>query len=190
MLGWLISSIARLIVFGERLQNIPITDVRFMQYRARLIKTSIFITLLIHAFFALLFAFTLEQIPAEGAAKDPSSTTMLGLSIGAFLIFWGLRFVVTPVLAAVDYPIGTFLKQAQGYMISCRLLGILILISLPVMVIMQLLANPILTTFEDPGIQNLLLIALVKPFSVLVTTIINAGYIFALQEMLGQNKKI
>ncbi|TNE31137.1 MAG: hypothetical protein EP349_04395 [Alphaproteobacteria bacterium] len=197
MMGWFICSLARMIVFGEKLTNLPLRDIRFMQYRAELTRSSIFLSLLIQAVIVVLMTAlgsmmdSLETLSkAEGTESVPGY--MSGLIIFMLvMIFWSARFLVTPLLVAVDYPIGTFLRQARGFLFSLRLIGLTILCAFPVLFVFNLIFALLI---PDPqhmtDIQLMMVMALNKPAYLVASALINAGYVFALIEMLGRNKQI
>ncbi|TVQ82616.1 MAG: hypothetical protein EA357_09230 [Micavibrio sp.] len=191
LLGWFICCLARLIIFGERLGNLPVRDLRFMQYRADLIRASIFLTLLLQAAVVLLAEISAAFTPSGPEQEDVSGIMLiLGLAITVF-IFWSIRLLVTPLLAAVDYPISLFLKQARGFMFSLRLLGVIALCTIPVFFVFQLFAALTMSPVETMSkTQMLVLVLLTKPVGIIISALMNAGFIFALKEMLGQSKKI
>jgi len=197
MLGWFLCLIARLIVLGEKLDNLPLRDIRFMQYRAELIRSSIFLSLLMQAIAVVVWTAlhhmmtTLETISkTDGAESIPGYMPILIFFIvGAS--FWCLRFLVTPLLVAVDYPLGTFLRQARGFLFSLRLVGLTMFCLLPVLFALYVILSLIIPDPQNmSSMQSMAVLVLEKPISVLASALINAGYVFALIEMLGRNKQI
>lgn len=190
MLGWFLCALARLVIFGERLNTLPMQDVRFMQYRARLIKTSIFITLLIKAAYALFADMVVNLIPTDNF-EDVTIYSQMILAFSLFLLFWGARFLLVPLLAAVDYPIDVFLKQAKGYSISLRVLGICTLCTVPFFVVLYLGVSMIVSDGNNvTELEKIGLLVFQKPVAVLMAAVFNAGFVFALKEMLGKNEKV
>lgn len=197
MMGWFICSLARLIIFGEKLTNLPLRDIRFMQYRAELTRTAIFLFLLIKA---VLVVITTGLAGMMGSLEETSKTAgaeavpayMPPLIIFMLVvIFWSIRFIVTPLLVAVDYPLGTFLRQARGFMFSLRLIGLTILCAFPVLFVFNLIfALMIPDPQQMSQMQIMTVMVLNKPAALLTAALINAGYVFALTEMLGRNKQI
>lgn len=190
MLGWLICSIARLIILGERLQNLPITDVRFMQYRAGLIKTSIFLGLLIHAGWTMV-TYVFEN-SIDFNTPEEASGTDLGIMISVLVIaFWGVRLLLLPLIAAVDYPLRTFVQQIQGLRISVNLTGLYLLCALPILLFAHAFLGTALSSLAGaPDVQRMLFFIALQPVSVFVDIILTIGFVLALKEMLGQNKKV
>lgn len=197
MMGWFLCSLARLIVFGERLTNLPLRDIRFMQYRAELTRGAIFLFLLIKAVLVIITTAlgslmgSLESLQETGGAEAVPGYMAPLIIFMLVIIFWSTRFVVTPLLVAVDYPLRTFLRQVRGFMFSLRLIGLTILCAFPVLFFFNLIFALVIPDPQQMSqTQIMTIMVLNKPAALLTAALINAGYIFALTEMLGRNKQI
>ena len=191
MMGWLICSITRLIIFDERLQNLPITDVRFMQYRAGLIKTSIFIGLLFQACLVIMFFIFENAVTAVEKPEDVDSVVFIFLLAFIGLTFWGIRFMLLPLVAAVDYPLRVFLRQIQGFRISFNMFGMNALCTLPILICAQIILLSLLAPLSAaPEVKKLLFQVSAHPFEILVNVLLTTSLVLALKEMLGKNLKV
>ncbi len=190
-MGWFNFSIIRLIIFGERRNNLPIKDVRFMQYRANLMKASILMFILFKAGSAVVaeLAFKFSQFNRLDDTIPP--LILLAIFGGGVILFWALRLFVVPLLVAVDYPIKLFLRQARGFIFSLKLFALMFLSALPSFFLLNIIAMMIIKTPSNISDTEIMLLTAVQaPFIVIISATICAASVFALKEMLGENKII
>lgn len=190
-MGWFTFSIVRLIIFGERLYNLPIKDVRFMQYRAGLMKKAI-LTFLLFKMGGTLIAELAMRFSHANPSGEPMPPTMVFAMLAIMvIIFWAIRLIALPLLITADYPIKLFLKQASGFMFSLKIIAVMFMSALPAFFILNIFAMLIV---DNPNritdIEIMLITALQAPFMVIISGTVSAAVTFALKEMLGQNKTI
>lgn len=188
LLGWFMFQETRLLLLGERPENIPPSP-DYVAARSRALQASITIWLLFSmGWWTLLgynqWAFTL---------KDTQEFWPVGLGALLFgLFFWGLRFGVAHILAAVEFPIARYVMIVNGLGISFRLFAMGLLCSAPVVLIFGLL-----TTLVAPDMgmkttpQGLVMeitplgIVLDSLMTFLICTLLNAAGAFAMKDILG-----
>lgn len=111
------------------------------------------------------------------------------IGLGALLFgmfFWSLRFGVAHILAAVDYPLRSYVRMVSGLGISLRLAGLSLLTCMPVLFIFAIMADliaPDITRGDDPALAVVVLMG--APLSVIVAALMNAAGAYAVREMLG-----
>ncbi len=70
----------------------------------------------------------------EGLALPPGAQILLMAFVGVLL--WALRFRAVPVLTALGYPVRDYARRATGFMLSLRLLGlVMVCVEFPRMLI-------------------------------------------------------
>ncbi len=189
-MGWFTFSLVRLIIFGEKLYNLPVSDVRFMQYRAHLMKITILLSILFKAALIVLAGISTAASNINPKEVMPPHFIFMGFALIVF-IFWAMRFITIPLLAAVDYPLITFIKQAKGFAFSLRIIGVMIMCTFPAFFLLQLFVTAIISDPENiTDIEFMFVLALHSPFAVIISAIVNSGLVFALKEMLGQSDTV
>lgn len=66
-----------------------------------------------------------ELLKNPEAFNDKAGAQFL-LLIMLGVVLWALRFRLAPVLTAVDYPLRDYVERARGFMLSLRLLGLVL----------------------------------------------------------------
>lgn len=126
-MGWMIFTSVRLWLLGET----PATPQTDIITRARLFQTTIVTYLLWKAMMAgyeqLFITLINPQAVLDNpeAFNDKSGAQVALMAVLGFLL-WALRFRLAPVLTAVDYPLRDYIARARGFMLSLRLLGLVL----------------------------------------------------------------
>lgn len=191
LFGWLMFQQTRLMLFGERLDNLK-TDVPFVLNRQRLMRASIIVWILFKM--AIMGAGIFLYWAASTATPGETSVqSVIGMLLIGFA-FWGVRFGVAHILAAADYSIRAFIFRVNGIMISLRLIALAFLATAPLMLILRALISLVVpggevtATTQLSGLTFALLALLGTLMALASTLVLNAAAIFALKEMLGQDK--
>lgn len=182
--AWFMFLEARLLLLGERIDRLP-ADKEYRQERAYALKLCIIVALLFNMAITAAFA-TLEWLFMSGASAQSlfAGAAFLFLTGG---LFWGVRFSIVHILAAVNYPIRPFLRQTHGMEISFRLIGMGFLCVVPALFIFQMLLSLIApdANAELSDIQILAVLCLSAPLSLTLVAVLNAAAAFALKDLLG-----
>ena len=99
---------------------------------------------------------------------------------------WGIRFAVAHSLAAVDYPIKTYIYAVNGLGISLRLAGLGIVGALPVLIAFYGLIKLVAPDVKEQDPALAFLIALATPMSYVMTAILTPAGCYALKEILAR----
>lgn len=140
--AWMIFLCVRLWMLGE----IPTAPVDAPHVRRQMLQTTIVTYMLWKALTSAYDQVMITVVDPMKAIEDPAAyqgDTGLQLLLMALLgvLLWALRFRVVPVLAAVGYPLGDYARRATGFMLSLRLLAlVLICVEFPRMLILSPLA--------------------------------------------------
>lgn len=177
---WFMFLEVRLLLLGERLDQLP-DDPVFLEDRKRSMKLAVITALLFNmtlsaASLALMATMTADRI-------HPVGFLVFGL------IFWGLRFGVLPILAAVHFPFRPFLQRVAGLMFSLRLFGMGLVCLFPVIFLFQLFTMMLIGT-PTPGlqltdVQQLAISVAGGPLSLAISALLNAAGAYALKQILG-----
>ena len=185
--GWFMFQQTRLIIFGERIDSLPAAPV-FHTERLRQMRASVMVWMLFNMAFmgTLIFLFsTLKIGPAE---RHPVAGVMAMMGLG--LCFWGIRFSIVHILAAVDYPIKSFVFRVNGVGISLRLIAMGLVAMLPLALALQIILS--LLTSPELGLESVSFVTMAVLscfFSMLSTIILNSASVYALKQMLGGGVK-
>jgi hypothetical protein len=186
LLAWFMFQESRLLLLGEKADTLP-ENPDYIAERKRAQNASILIWLLFSMGWSAVQGYQdmLLRPLADPAAQPEFWMAGLGaLIFGVF--FWGLRFGVAHILAAVNYPIRQYVRQVNGLGISLRLAGMALLGCIPVLIVFALLLQivaPNLQHPDDPAVAIVVMLA--APVSILVAAVLNAAAGFALKEMLN-----
>lgn len=182
--AWFLFAQARLLLLGERVDRLPAGDAAHAAARRRAMTACIAILLLFDMAMTSVHVWVTWSVKSRAIETSAPVTASVFFLFGA--VFWGLRFSVVHILAAVDYPIRAFLRRVHGLRISARLVGMGLLCVLPVYLPLELVlsaAYPGPARLE-PG--DLAFVALLgAPFAVVSSMLLNAAGVFALKEILG-----
>lgn len=185
LFAWFLFIETRLILLGERIYQ-AIDD---EAARKQAMKAAVTVWLLFNMAMTAVAAYL--QWAAEDMQNRGAWVTVTALAVIG-LLFWGLRFSVAHILAAVQYPIRQFLGQVKGAEISFRLLGMGLLCVTPVIVVLQLLLNLVLPGAGSEALtsdQFVRAILIVTPVSLLMATLLNAAAVFAVKEILSAERR-
>lgn len=185
LFAWYVFLEMRLLLLGERLDNLP-SEKALLADRRQAMKVSVIVYLLFSMGMAVADAY-LVMAMQSGQWGVNGLLTLVGLFIFGGL-FWGLRFSVAPILASVNHPIRPVLRRMDGMMFSFRLIGmgilclfpLIFLFLFPLSLLIVQLASPI-----TPIKQGLLIVIGGAPVSLIVVTLLNASIAYALKQILG-----
>ncbi len=192
LFAWFVFVEMRLLLLGERITQLPQThdDRRDRQHA---MKLSVITALLFNMVTAALMALLVTAANPEQWGINMPLTVGGLLAIGA--LFWGLRFGIVPILAAVQYPIRPVLRQVlsgsmENVMFSFRLLGMGLVCLFPVAIMFQVLITLFVHQGDTPAtqlnaMQQLIMIIATAPLSLLISALLNAAAAHALKQMLG-----
>jgi hypothetical protein len=187
--GWFMFQIARLLVFGERIDKLP-KDPAFTAERHRMLQASVLMWVL----FDLVLKVSMSgvyQLTQSTPAGETSLQGILGMILFGAVI-WGLRFSVAHLLAAVGYPIRDFARNVTSAFFPLRLLGLAAAVGLPVMLAMGFVLYPMAPNVEGQKIASesmLVILFVASAGSVILTALLSSAAVFALKEMLGKGGK-
>ncbi len=194
-LGWAAFNMVRLVLMGEKLQNIPIDDQNYLQDRAECMTVSVISFILIQMAITLFFAL-LELVPQPANPETLPQTPPEFSGLAFFLmimcialIVWLMRFMAMPAVTASGYSPGRFLAKVRGWEFSLRILVLYLLCSLPVVLLKSIIISAVNIDVLDPSqTDKILLVVLEGPSVFLVSMIFSAAVAVALKDVLGQNK--
>jgi Na+-transporting methylmalonyl-CoA/oxaloacetate decarboxylase gamma subunit len=192
LFAWFTFIEMRLLILGEKLDRLP-QDAGCLGDRQRAMKLSVITSLLFNMAMSMAIATLLAS--AESAQWGAEwAITLAGLFITGAM-FWGVRFGVLPILAAVHYPFRPFLKQVSGMMFSLRLLGMGMVCLFPVAFLFQIFIVSFMSRLADTSVQfkmtppeQITIIVASAFLSLLVTALLNAAAAHALKQLLGSNR--
>jgi len=190
--GWFTFVVIRLALLGERMDNLP-TDKNYISNRNLLLKITATIYILFNMV-TIAITGSLFAITQSGLWGKNMAVTFLGLIlIGA--MFWSIRFLAFPILAAVNYPFKKFLNIVKGPLFSLQFLAMGMLCLIPLLFIFQVMVSNIIIRpeamvegFKLSMQQKILLIIFSAPLSLLMNLLLNVSAIFALKEILGSKE--
>lgn len=179
--AWFLGGAVRHWLLGETPGN-PVDDA---PTRRALLQASV-ITFVLWKALVAIYEQLLVYYVDPAALSDPTQlqtnpAVQLPLMMVAGLLFWALRFRLLPVLAAVGYPMKDYAVRASSFMLSFRILGL-------VLVCVELPSALILTTIASAAKSMPLLIILQQPLRLVLETWLFAAFAVALRQMLGKAK--
>jgi hypothetical protein len=179
---------ARLVLMGERIDYLP-QDENYLNERRRMMNYSVTVFLLFNMALTAISAW-LQWTVTSHAFGDNMAITLASLFfIGG--MFWGLRFSVAYIVAAVGYPFRAFLQRSEGMEFSLRLLGMGLLCAFPVYLALELLLEilfPELTSNPAPETMSMVIVVS-APIAFAVPVLLNAAAAYALKDMLGGGER-
>ena len=195
LFGWYLFLQTRLLLLGEKQAPPPAGTPAYARRRRNMEASIIAFVLFNMAFIAATDAWLTRQEHLQDKGQADSTSIMIQLLIvGA--IFWGARFGIVPILAAVGHPIGAVLKKTWGAMFSLRLIGLLFLSVLPVTLLSNIILIAILphALLPDGSIhlttqQQTFLSVIDAPISLLSWTLMSASMAYALKQILGKGRR-
>ena len=119
-------------------------------------------------------------------AYQKSTLIWLSVMVTIGALFWGVRFSVAHILAAVGYPLRDFLTRVDGLGISLRLVALEVLCVLPAAVLNLIVLAPFLPGGEVSPARDAVAMVLGSPAIFASTAILNAAAVLALKEILGR----
>jgi len=184
--AWFMFVQARLIIFGERLGNLR-QEPHFLIQRHNDMTASV-LTWILFKMAVIAVSTYLLWWKDQGSPDTFDHYSMIGmLIIGA--TFWGLRLSVAHILVAAGYSVKQYIFRVNGAMISLRLLGMGILISIPFEIFSEPLTAILTQGKPPPGqVETVFLLAILSAVSCILMALLNAAAVFALKEMLGQQR--
>ncbi|MCE9507689.1 MAG: hypothetical protein K8R48_05150 [Alphaproteobacteria bacterium] len=192
LFAWFAFLEMRLLLLGEQLDRLP-PDLPYLSERQRAMRLAVIIALLfnmgVSAAAAVLFA------AVDSGQWGAEWTVTLGGLIIIGAVFWGVRFGVLPILAAVNYPFRPFLQQVRGLMFSLRLVSLGLVCLFPVAFLFQIFTAALIGRAADPSgpfklttMDQVTIIVVTAPMSLLVAALLNAAMAYALKQILGSRR--
>lgn len=180
--AWFMFAEARLILLGERTDNLP-ADPAYREERQRDLSISVLIFIL---FYLGLMAFLNYWFLIHDL--DPLGQNLTYTTIGLLLFcagVWAVRFGVAHILSAVGYPVRRYIYRVNGLGISFRLLGMALLCMLPILLAMMFVMMIVMPDMKSlqPSVTTVILDA---PMSFAIWSVMTAAACFALKEILGR----
>ncbi len=178
-MGWMIFGSVRLWVLGEQAAA-PQTD---LPTRLRLLQATVIAYILWKALMAGYEHIFITVANPEELLKNPDAFNdragvQVAIMVMLGIVLWALRFRLAPVLTAVDYSLRDYARRARGFMISLRLLGlVLICAEFPKI----LLLSPLI----GAGTPDLLLMLIGNAATFVLELWLFAAFVAALKEMTG-----
>lgn len=186
-MAWYSFVIVRRIILNET-PGVPQQDPSRARHRDYCMRVSVILSLLFNMGLAAMSS-ALEMIVRSGKIAEGNPAITLLAAVALLFLLWSFRFGALALVAAVDYPLGPFLRRVSGFEFSVRLLGVGLLISLPLVFISELVASPFIENPFDPSESELLFMVLLgSPLALGLTALLTAGVTFALKEMLGNSE--
>ncbi len=192
LLAWFMFLETRLLLLGERVGHLT-KDPAYLAERHHDMKLSMLTAILFNMGSAAATSILLTALDSKLWGINWLVTATGLLTIGA--MFWGVRFGVVSIVAAVHYPIRKVLQKTWGMLFSLRLISVAMLCTFPVAFLFQLIAVTVLAGAADADVplkltdaQQIAITAAGAPLSLLAVALLNAGTAFALKEILGSKR--
>ena len=192
LFSWFVFLEMRLLLLKEKIDELP-HDVGYLIDRQNAMRIAVLTSLLFNM--GISFAMTILLGIVESGKWGISTPLTLAGSLLAGVAFWSIRFGILPILAAVHYPFRPVLLQTRGAMFSLRLAGMALVCMFPVALVFQIALSffvdktadiataPKLTMMEQVGI-----IVVSAPVSLLVAALLNASAAYALKQIIGSRQ--
>ena len=188
LLAWFMFVEVRLILLGERLGARSTALVEPAETRKSKMGASVILWLLFSMGLTAAAGFMHWSLTQQLFGVHALTTAAVMLLIGA--LFWALRFSVLHILAAVGFPIRTFIFAVNGIGFSFRLLAMGLLCFFPVLFMFQAIATPFI---EDPKNLTqddiLVTMAISAPMSITLAAVLNAAAAFALKQIFSKERR-
>ena len=191
LFAWFMFLEVRLLLLGERLDRLP-QEREYLRDRRLAMKLVVITSLLFNMAMSSAIALLLAMTEAGPWSANILLQLCGMLIIGA--VFWGVRFGVVPILAAVSFPIRSTLLQTRSMMFSLRLIGMGLVCLFPVAFLFQIFMAAFIdktvdmaAAFKLTPVEQIALIIGSAPFSLIITALLNAAAAYALKQILGKN---
>lgn len=178
---------ARLILCGEVFGT---EEWRASASEARndMMETTIIVQVLVKMFYALLFTALVGL--AESGLLEKSSAAKIGAALIIGCAFWGLRFTMMHVLAAVGQSMKAFFWRVHGLGVSARVFGLIFCCTLPFVFLREIMIHGVVadvTQVTDAMRSFVLIVSGV--LSYIVNLVLGAALVYALKDMMGKDLK-
>lgn len=130
LFAWFMFLETRLLLLGERLDRLP-EDAAYLSDRRHAMELAILAAVLFDMARMALLIGLMGIVPANPEESMPPPLVLVGIFIISVL-FWGMRFIVAPPLAAVHHPIRPVLQKLRGGLFSLRIICMGFIALLPV----------------------------------------------------------
>ncbi len=181
--GWFMFHLSRLLMMGERANTLP-DDPAYLAARQQGMNASILIWLLFSMGWVALQGFQSWAMNPEQGVVNIGMATISMLFFGA--AFWCVRYGFAHILAAVNYPIGKYIRRVAGLSISFRIAGMGLLAALPIIACFYFLTTLVIpagvTDMYDPRLTPIVVLS--APVQMIITAIMTAAGAFALREIM------
>lgn len=192
LFSWFVFLTARRALLGEKLDNLP-ADPAYLRDRQQAMSAAV----LMGALFSLCFSlgWMVMLVLLYNNQNNPHPTNGIGAMLVMGAMFWGLRFIVAPVLAAVHHPVRPVIRLTWGLLFSLRILGLILLAGLPPFTVFSMLVTACLR-FNHPDVtvpsqitlqtpEILFFVALNALLWWAITALVTGALVAALRQILG-----
>ncbi|HEX2753438.1 MAG TPA: hypothetical protein VHP34_10135 [Alphaproteobacteria bacterium] len=184
--GWFMFLQARLILFGERLEQPP-ADAAALRLRHNDMRAAVLTWMLFKLWLTAVVMYLVWVINNQ-KAEGFGIFTMIGLFLtGAWI--WSLRLSVAHILVGVGYSIKKYLFRVNGLMGSLRLVGLGMVVSFPFQLVSMPLEEKLLLTENLATPDAAVLLFFITLISTALMVFLNAAAVFAMKDMLSRADK-
>jgi uncharacterized membrane protein len=187
LFGWFMFLETRLLLLGEKLDRLP-QDADYLSDRRRDMELAVLAAVLFDMIRMALLVTLMAIVPANPEEPMAPPLVLVGLFIIGVL-FWGMRFIIIPTLAAVHHPIRPVLQKLHGGFFSLRIVCMGFAALLPVgITALILLGNPPETAAQAQTLHVSTLIA-DSFLSFASVAVLNASVACALKQILNPRRR-
>lgn len=180
--GWFMFIEVRLLLLGER-APLMTQDMPLLQERHRALKLCILLWLLYNAWVAVFVGYCQWFLTL---GPQPGGLYILVAFLLLCLHFWSVRLAVAHILGAVGYPLKEYIFRVNGYGITLRLIGLMIVCSAPVVIVLEGVGALLVPSGEKPSEPvTYVLLGLACVLWMALVALMAASASYALKEMLG-----
>jgi hypothetical protein len=178
--GWFVAMACRLWVLGETPRPVIAGD----GLRLRQLQGAVLAYLVWKAAVAIYEQAVVMIAPPQllmnapdALPQNPGGQLILMVMMG--ILFWGLRLRLAPALIAAGYPLRDYMRRATGFMLSLRLLGLVLLCS-------QLPRTLLMGALLAAGADRVILTVTGLCLDVVLEAWLFAAFVMALRQMMGR----
>lgn len=197
--GWLFSHLVRLVFFDQRWPFRPSgnadRDMQILQERALGIMRGT-VTFAVIKYLTAGLTGLVYAVSDFGGAQGEQEVTLVSFAFAvAFFVaaIWAFRLVWLYIPAAVNYPLGRFLRGLGGYSASFQLVGIWLFCFIPLFFIFGMLLSMLNASVQAAGAASAEVIFLATVLRVLLDLLVGilatAGIALAFKKQLMPNGK-
>jgi len=189
LFAWYMFLETRLLLLGEKLDRLP-QDAAYLSGRRHDMELSVLVAVLFDMARMALLLMLMGIVPANPEQPMPPPLVLVGLIIMGVL-FWGMRFIITPTLAAVHHPIRPVLHKLRGSLFSLRIICMGFIALLPVGMAARTTPTRWRTTAATTQTASVRIFTLIVDslLSFASVTVINASVGCALKQILNPRRR-